>query len=553
MIKVNKSCISAVYYKKCSIEKIIMNAMCIWKKYTETTLATGSILNSRINADASTFIQSFILPDMGGGLTVFDISEAQNNSVVTWYDVSTKTQYWYSDCDTIYMNPDSSGMFMNRSLFSSVDLSEFCMTGVKNLSNLFNGCINLSSGFIINANSHPTKDCILTDMFKNCSTQSGSGVTVLYGDGYENTALNMITTKSTGGNITVNSLSLLLQGMFNNGVCAENKRYIQGKDSLINPIIPEIQSNTVSDYTTIHIDEMMVSIHRTMINIPETTLTLTGGAIGTNYYVIASYTIGNSNGEVSISTTKTEDETHKCIGGFHYGRIRQSFTVSDVVEGIVPNSIWTCTWRPVCNNPDAMVYLGNKLWGDIYLTRIKTSALANGEGGSVYDSSAFGALPGTGTEGFCHHIFAEALSKVGKRLPLSEEFVAAADGSPNGLSGANTNAWSATANRARCACGTVTYAISIFNIVDMVGNVCKWGAEKYGNRTNDNSGTEHWVADVKGASLGFGYHPIGVFELGGAWNGTSSSLAIGSHTATGIFWPENVAIWNGAWAVSNMI
>ena len=112
-----------------------------------------------------------------------------------------------------------------------------------------------------------------------------------------------------------------------------------------------------------------------------------------------------------------------------------------------------------------MVYLGNELWGDIYLS---SDDGANGL------QSVYGGTPITGTEGINWYIAGERARRVGKRLPDYMEFTVAADGSPQGLDASNANGHTATTNKARTTVGKIANAISALNICDLVGNVWKW-------------------------------------------------------------------------------
>lgn len=175
-----------------------------------------------------------------------------------------------------------------------------------------------------------------------------------------------------------------------------------------------------------------------------------------------------------------DDTNTRKIGGFHYGRVRntddygRAVNASGSVRGsgwesntrvdILPNSVWTTKHRPKCD-PSGMVYLGNALWGDIYLS---SDDGANGL------QSVYGGTPITGTEGLNWYIAGERARRVGKRLPDYMEFTVAADGSPQGLDASNANGHTATTNKARTAVGKIANAISALNICDLVGNVWKW-------------------------------------------------------------------------------
>ena len=80
----------------------------------------------------------------------------------------------------------------------------------------------------------------------------------------------------------------------------------------------------------------------------------------------------------------------------------------------------------------------------------------------------------TGTEGMNWYTFTERLMKSGKRMPDYSEFCAYAFGSPQGLDGANTNAWTAPTNTGRGTTGSVVNAVSAVGCVDAVGRVWEW-------------------------------------------------------------------------------
>lgn len=330
----------------------------------------------------------------------------------------------------------------------------------------------------------------------------------------------------------------------NEVVLSKYDRYLHGNESAMSTYLAEYnRSISVSNYTTLHTDEIFVSIDGTFYNIPEQTITISG-SLGNNYYVYA-----KSNGTIVASTTKSADSsTQTLIGGFHYGRIRTGANAANVTTGIVPNSIWTLKFRPTAPNPDAMVYIGSGKWGDIYLTRSKTSASGT-TGGAVYDSSAYGAVPATGTEGYCQFTFVENLGKVGKQLASYQDFVHAADGSPQGQDSSNTNAWSATTNTARNGCGYVAYAVSYLNICDLVGNVWKWNSDVFSfNGTTTVSWNWYTMnCDSKGQS--YMSHSTGLRALisGGVWGDGSRC---GSRAADLGACPWAVGTNGGAWAVS---
>lgn len=211
-------------------------------------------------------------------------------------------------------------------------------------------------------------------------------------------------------------------------------------------------------------------------------------AHGSDYYIYICDTGTDDQDEIYLISLNSswpdgdawDDTNTRKLGGFHYGRVRnvddygQAINTSGSVRGsgwesntrvdIIPNSVWTTKHRPKCE-PSGMVYLGNALWGDIY---ISSDDGANGL------QSVYGGTPITGTEGLNWYIAGERARRVGKRLPDYMEFTVAADGSPQGLDASNTNGWTATTNTARTAVGKIANAVSTLNICDLVGNVWKW-------------------------------------------------------------------------------
>lgn len=213
----------------------------------------------------------------------------------------------------------------------------------------------------------------------------------------------------------------------------------------------------------------------------------TGSAftVGKDYYIYLCDG-GEGNDEVyKISMNATYPNGYgaansRKIGGFHYGKCRKvnaalaPLNASDAVrganwessvfDGIVPRSVWTLAHRPKCD-PEGMVYLSNGTWVDIYLSS------DDGAGGLA---SAYNATPLTGTEGLNWYDFVERALVVGKRLLTYEEFCMMAYGSPGGLADSNTNAWTASSNKARQKTGYVANAVSSVGCRDAVGNVWEW-------------------------------------------------------------------------------
>ena len=209
-------------------------------------------------------------------------------------------------------------------------------------------------------------------------------------------------------------------------------------------------------------------------------------AVGSDYYVYICDSRQDAQDEqyiISLNSTYPSGwnaSNSRKIGGFHYGRCRKindnmqpvnsSGAIfgkgweSAVSNGILPRSVWTLGHRPKCS-PEGMVYLGGGTWVDIYL---------NSDDGAQGLKSEYNCAPMTGTEGMNWYTFTERLMKSGKRMPDYSEFCAYAFGSPQGLDGANTNAWTATTNTGRGTTGSVVNAVSAVGCVDAVGRVWEW-------------------------------------------------------------------------------
>lgn len=188
-----------------------------------------------------------------------------------------------------------------------------------------------------------------------------------------------------------------------------------------------------------------------------------------------------------------------------------------------------------------MVYLGNALWGDIYLS---SNDGANGL------QSVYNATPITGTEGLNWYIAGERARRVGKRLPDYMEFTVAADGSPQGLDNSNTNGWTAKTNTARTAVGKIANAVSSFNICDLVGNVWKWLNELMHDPT---ASSATWY-DVFGGGYGqaYMYSSTGLRALvgGGRW---VYGVYCGSRAVACNNYPWYVHTGVGVWCVCDSL
>jgi len=292
--------------------------------------------------------------------------------------------------------------------------------------------------------------------------------------------------------------------------------------------------------------------------------------IGRDYYIYVCDDGSSNRGEYRISLNSTfpggfTAANSRKIGGFHFGVARRTNDrdepintsgvafgagwEANVYNGIVPKSVWTLKHRPKCT-PEGMVYAGNGLWVDIYLSS------SDGAGGI---QSAHGIVPVTGTEGFDWYTFVERLRTIGKRLPTHTEWITAAYGAPQGLADSNDNAWSrsaAPANNARNIAGGVARAVSAIGCRDTTGNVWEWNDElvtRYDATGANAIGTFRWF-DLVGAGNGQVHlnSPTQIISLisGGGWN---NGVNAGSRCVHAAVQPWHVGTSVGARGVSDSL
>lgn len=232
-----------------------------------------------------------------------------------------------------------------------------------------------------------------------------------------------------------------------------------------------------------------------------TTITMPTHTIGTDYYIYAC-TDGTVRADANASapTGYTTANSRK-IGGYHYGRVRNSLTVTDVAVEIVPRSLWDLTYQPKTNTGGLIDIYGNgRRWGFIYQASVREAiTITNGvvTAGTVH--SRYNATPLTGTEGLNGYNMMELGHNSGFELMGLGEWLAVAHGSPQGNDGDNLNAWSMTTNTARTGTGQVARAVSFCGATDCVGNVWEW-LDEY---SNDHTTTDYaWQDVMSGQNVG---------------------------------------------------
>ena len=284
---------------------------------------------------------------------------------------------------------------------------------------------------------------------------------------------------------------------------------------------------------------------------------------GSDYYVWAGVPSSGHEPVLKLSTSPSAPAgltTPKIIGGFHYGKIRNSITINDVSDGIVPNSCWDIKHMPKCyllglSDPSTYQIGGmvevvpNSLWVDIYL-------VSDG-GGSGFNRRGFSKInqvPLSGTENLCWYDFAIRAKNVGKRLLSYMEWTQAAIGSPQGIDGSNANAWTKTSNTSRVKTAATEaadadanyikgYNTSLLNVRDCVGNLWEWLADASG------LGNTGWSNSLDvgemSADTDFGqrYGTVICLIAGGHW---SDGVRAGSRAVSVEHYPWRVHVAFGA-------
>jgi len=229
-------------------------------------------------------------------------------------------------------------------------------------------------------------------------------------------------------------------------------------------------------------------------------------------------------GGVTVSATNSRK-----IGGFHclcvdVGTI-SGHSLTGYLDGdILPRSVWTqASHRPTAN-PEGMVYVGNKLWADIYLAS-NTTTLESSYGGTIVD--------GGSNPDYHWYNFVEKFSEIEKRLPTQAEFMALAIGSneETNISGSadpgTTGGHSDTASRRM---------ISNIGCEDCAGALWQWA-----NETGSDGAAASWAVQdtasdattydgANSIGRGQGYAVPNRGLLGGPW---SNGALCGSR---GVLW-----------------
>lgn len=126
----------------------------------------GPSINAIFNKSMLEFREASSVPD--SSQTVFDISECNDGSVLTWYDSSDDKQYWWSEIGKIVLHPNSNRFFEGCAYLMEVDFTNFDFSHVNNLCYFMDGCVLLSE---VDLSSADTSQLEFIDyMFRGCSS-----------------------------------------------------------------------------------------------------------------------------------------------------------------------------------------------------------------------------------------------------------------------------------------------------------------------------------------------------------------------------------------------
>lgn len=211
-------------------------------------------------------------------------------------------------------------------------------------------------------------------------------------------------------------------------------------------------SSTAAERRTVNIPEMQLRINATVYLLStattldadtsgswasgETTYATAANRVGLDFYVYAVEPSSGTSPNFCLSAnstypsgtvggvTATTDNSRK-IGGFHclcaaVGTISGHSLTGYLAGDILPRSVWSQHSHRPESSPEGMVFVGNRLWADIYLAS-NTTTLESSNGGTIVD--------GASNPDYHWYNFAERFAEINKRLPTQAEFMALAIGS----------------------------------------------------------------------------------------------------------------------------
>lgn len=163
-------------YKNCPANKIIgswipsdysYNTDGTLVQISEATFVSGSAFNTIINKNATQFLKTENPPS--SSVITSDISVEKDGRIITWYDSTSTTQYWYSNAPKykIYLNATISDMFANCTKLQSMKLeSNLCYNSEKivHADRVFLNCTSLTDVTIEGGES-----ISMAQIFKGCT------------------------------------------------------------------------------------------------------------------------------------------------------------------------------------------------------------------------------------------------------------------------------------------------------------------------------------------------------------------------------------------------
>lgn len=368
----------------------------------------------------------------------------------------------------------------------------------------------------------------------------------------------------SGGTITLSNVNATTLIQFNPNYIESSQQITGGNDVFVGFYAG---STTIAERRTLNIPAMQLRVNASVYTLSnattldantsgswasgETTYATAANRAGKDFYIYAvepsSGTTPNfclsANSSIPSGTvggvTVTADNSRK-LGGFHclcanVGPIANHELTDYLIGDILPRSVWDQHAHRPESPPEGMVYIGNRLWADIYL--------ASNPGGTL--ETVFGARPiaGGSPTGATNHPtpyyhwynFAERFAEINKRLPTQAEFISLALGSneETNISG-STFANKTTGNHVDTASRRM---ISDIGCEDCCGALWQWLNETGGQ----NAGASWAVQDTTGSANS--YDAVNSIGRGQGYAVPTRGLAGGLWADGAICGPRSVG-WN---------
>lgn len=129
-------------------------------------LVPGSSVTKAANADTTitAIVRSPSAPEASEN--TIDISDANDGSILAWFDSSSGTVYWWSGADKVYFNADCYNMFYSFQALKDIELNGFDSSRVNTMTSMFGYCKQLPA---IDVSSFDTSNVgMMWRMFEGC-------------------------------------------------------------------------------------------------------------------------------------------------------------------------------------------------------------------------------------------------------------------------------------------------------------------------------------------------------------------------------------------------